>query len=284
MKQKIAVLTDSGSDTEINNHKNLFILPLNILINEKAYTDRVDINLEEVLEKLDSEKITTSLPTPEKIIETLNEIKAGGFTHVIVVTISSQLSGTFNIIRMIAEDYEGLDIKLIDTKNISRASGYTAYHALELIEQGKTSEEIVEELTSNLEDKKVFFTIRTVEYLRKGGRIGLVAGAVASLLNIKPVISCNDKGVYYTVNKTRGFQKAIEQLTTSAEEYVGKYLNYDLTILVARVDDTIKSVIETVKEKFSKVRNLDVKSVSPALAIHIGPESVGIAIRRLEIA
>src|SRR5690606_32572569 len=140
--QKIAILADSGSD--INNFKKgspLYILPLRIVIDGVEYIDKKEISLTEVLSKLDTHKVTTSLPSPKDIESTLDQIKADGFTHVIVIPISKGLSGTMNVIRTIVEDYEGLEISIIDTKNISMASGYSSIEALEMIEQGKSYSE-----------------------------------------------------------------------------------------------------------------------------------------------
>ncbi|MFA6375769.1 MAG: DegV family protein, partial [Bacilli bacterium] len=83
-KERIAVLTDSGSDIDNTYADNLFILPLTIQIDEQTFIDGVDITLDQVLQKLDTSKITTSLPNPEVIIETLDKIKLIGYTHVII--------------------------------------------------------------------------------------------------------------------------------------------------------------------------------------------------------
>lgn len=279
--EKIAVLTDSGSDIDKTYADNLFVLPLTIHIDEQTYIDGVDITLDEVLQKLDTSKVTTSLPKPEVIIESLDKIKSLGYTHVVINTISSGLSGTYNVIRMLKEDYEGLTIGLIDTKNISKGSGYTTYKALELIKVGKSFNEIIVTLESTLDDQKVFFTIGTIEYLRRGGRIGLVAGTVASILHIKPIISCNDKGVYYTVKKTRGYQKAIRQLIEIAYEFASEANTYDITILAAKADEKIEIYVEEVKALFTNTRNFEIRLITPALAIHTGPEAFGVVVRKL---
>lgn len=280
-KEKIAVLTDSGSDIERSYAQNLFILPLTIQIDDQTYIDGIDITLGEVLEKLDTNKVTTSLPKPEVILETLDKIKSLGYTHVIINTISSGLSGTYNVIRMLVDEYDGLVISIIDTRNISKGSGYAAYNALELIEEGKSFDEIISILENNLDNQKVFFTIGTVEYLRRGGRIGLVAGTVASLLHIKPIISCNEKGVYYTVKKAMGYQKAIRQAIEVAFDFANEASKYDITVLVAKVDERIEAFIEEIKAIFTNKRNFEIKSITPALAIHTGPEAFGLVVRKL---
>ena len=279
-KEKLAILTDSGTDVSSQISEDLFVLPLLIQIDKKSYFDGVDINLEQVLELVDKHKITTSLPSANAILKTLDEIKTQGYTHVIVTTISSGLSGTYNFIRMLVEDYKGLKIALVDTKNISKASGYTIHLALDLIKKGKSFGEIVQSLNDSLANHKVFFTVGTVEYLRRGGRIGLVAGTVANILSIKPIITCNDAGVYYAVGKTRGYQKAINKMIQLAIDFIGEHQAYDLTILVAKVDEKTKENIAQIKDIFKKAVNFEITSVSPTLAIHTGPQALGIAIRK----
>ncbi len=281
MKEKIAVLTDSGSDVLKDGHENLFVLPLLIHIDETTYTDGLNIDVEEVLRLIDQHKIKTSLPSPDAIIQTLDEVKKQGYTHVIVNTISAGLSGTYNIIRIIAKDYEDLEIAIIDTKNISKGSGYTTMTCLELIEQGKSFKEIVKELEERIYDNKVFFTVKTVEYLRKGGRIGLVAGAIASFLDIKPIISCNEDGVYHSVKNIRGYQKAIDRMIDLAYDFVEDAKAYDITLLITGMSDKIKELSEKIKNKFTKTVKFEIKKITPALAIHTGADAFGIAIRRI---
>jgi DegV family protein with EDD domain len=281
MKEKIAILTDSGSDVLKEGHENLFVLPLLIHIDETTYTDGLNITVDEVLNLIDDHKIKTSLPSPDVIMSTLNTIKDLGYTHVIANTISSGLSGTYNIIRVIAEEYEGLEIALIDTKNISKGSGYTTVTCLELIEQGKSFKEIIKELEARIYNNKVFFTVKTVEYLRKGGRIGLVASAIASVLDIKPIISCNEDGVYHSIKNIRGYQKAINRIFELAKSFVEDAKAYDITLLVTKIDQKVNEISERVKNMFDKLAKFEIKKITPALAIHTGPEAFGIALRKI---
>lgn len=280
MKEKIAVLTDSGSNVEKGDYENLFILPLLIQVKDQTYTDGVDISLENVLELIDEHKVTTSLPSSEVIEATLDKIKELGYTHVIVSTISSGLSGTYNIVRIITESYEGLEIALLDTKNISKASGYTTISALELIEEGKSFEEIIEILESRMKDNKVFFTVKSLDYLRRGGRIGLITQALATIINLKPIISCNDAGVYHTVKKTRGYNQAIAKTLELAHAFIEACKSFDLTLLVTRIDETVNTVKSLILDMFKKIDKFEIVKVSPALAIHTGPEAIGIALRK----
>ncbi|HAX03188.1 MAG: hypothetical protein A2Y45_07125 [Tenericutes bacterium GWC2_34_14] len=279
MIEKIAVLADSGSDLNVTNKDlPLFILPLRIIIDGKEYVDKKDITLPEVMAKIDESKITTSLPSPQDIVDTFDLIKSKGFTHVICIPISKGLSGTMNIISQMAQDYQGLTIEIIDTKNISMASGYSSVEALELIEKKKSFKEIVDTINQRLHLKKVFFTVDKLIYLKRGGRIGLVAATVAELLKIKPVISCNENGIYYTIKKERGYQKAVNQLIEQVALFVESAQSYDVSLMNSQSAINLDEFAKTIKSRLPKLRNFSVSNITPALAIHTGPEALGIAV------
>lgn len=279
MIEKIAILADSGSDISVaKKDALLFVLPLRIIIDGKEYVDKKDISLNEVLSQLDEAKISTSLPSPKDILGTLDHIKAQGFTHVICIPISKGLSGTMNIISQITSDYEGLTIKMIDTKNISMASGFSSLEALDMIEKKMSFNDIIKTINERLTLKKVFFTVESLHYLKKGGRIGLVAATVAELLKIKPVISCNENGIYYTVKKERGYQRAVNQLIEQVVEFVGGAKAYDVALLNSNSQLDLTSFTQKIKEKLVHIRNFTLSTITPALAIHTGPEALGIAV------
>ncbi|MBN2267866.1 MAG: DegV family protein [Acholeplasmataceae bacterium] len=279
MIEKIAVLADSGSDLIIGKKDlPLFVLPLRIIIDGKEYVDKKDISLKEILSRLDDSKITTSLPSPKDIMDTFDMIKNQGFTHVICIPISKGLSGTMNVISQIAKDYEGLSIEIIDTKNISMASGFSSLEALDMINNKMSFNQIIEKVNERLTFKKVFFTVDKLLYLKRGGRIGLVAATVADLLKIKPVISCNEDGIYYTIKKERGYQRAVNQLIEQVIDFVKDASSYDVALLNSDSKLDLKSIEKELKSKLLGIRNFTLSTITPALAIHTGPEALGIAV------
>jgi DegV family protein with EDD domain len=279
MIEKIAVLADSGSDLNVmNKDLPLFILPLRIIIDGMEFVDKKDITLKEVLSRIDDSKVSTSLPSPKDILDTLDEIKSKGFTHVICIPISKGLSGTMNIIKQIVDEYQGLTIEIIDTKNISMASGYSSLEALELIDKKVSFKDLVKKINERLTYKKVFFTVDKLIYLKRGGRIGLVAATVAELLKIKPVITCNPDGIYYTVKKERGYQRAVNQLIEQVKEFVGSSSKYDISLLNSDTSLDLKQLENQIKTSLPNIRNLNISNITPALAIHTGPEALGIAV------
>lgn len=112
----------------------------------------------------------------------------------LVICISSGLSGTYNMVRLVCQEYQGMETFVLDTRNISFGSGVFALLAAHWIAGGMDWQDLQIRLVQRLEDSKVFFCVDTLEYLRKGGRLGLVAAIVGTALKLKPIISCNEAG------------------------------------------------------------------------------------------
>lgn len=281
--EKIAIVVDTGTDATVKLSEGLdiFRIPLNITIDNKIYTEGVDITGEEVFQAMEKTKVTSSLPSGKDILNIFDDIKAKGYTHAIVVTISSGLSGTHNAIRNICDDIEGLEITVIDTLRISVGSGYSAIRAAEMVKAGKSYKEIIEDVEKHKLDANVFFTLKSLDNLIAGGRIGLVAGTVANVLNIKPIISCNEDGVYFTVGKTRGYPRVIYKMIDEAYKFVEGYHNYRVVLLHADSHEDLDAILTYVKNKFDKAKEVLVETISPALSIHSGREGVGIGVSRV---
>lgn len=282
MKEKIAIVVDSGSDVseKLAADLDIYSLPLRVIIDGQEYIDNKEISGEEIFAVLDSKDVSTSLPLGEDIMAVFDELKANGYTHIIAVTISSGLSGTFNVVRNLSLDLDGIETFVFDTKNISLGSGLLALYAAELVKDGKSFEEVVNALEAHKEKSKVFFTVGTLDYLIKGGRIGLVAGTLANILSIKPIISCNMDGVYHTVDKVRGYRRVISKMIDTAADFIGEAKNYRVVLLNANSQENLERVIAYAKEKFPLAKEVLMTNITPALAIHTGPEALGVAVMK----
>lgn len=279
--QKIALITDSACDLSIETlaQKNIKLLPLRITYSNAEYRDKVDISANEIYTNLEKEIPKTSLPSREDIERTLNSLEEDGYTHVIAITISSGLSGTFNALRLCLEDHPKLTSFVFDTKILAMPQGITVLEVCKLINEGKSFEEIVIDIPNIQKNIDGYFTLDSLEYLKKGGRIGKVAGTIGDLLNLKPIISMNDDGIYYTVSKTRGRKQSITKLANILKEQlsIGPCKAW---VLYAGVLDEAKSFLESLKGLENLVA-LDISQISPALGVHAGPSLIGLAIQRI---
>ncbi|MCO8194435.1 DegV family protein [Anaerofustis sp. NSJ-163] len=284
-KEKIAIITDSGTDVppKYIEKYNMYVVPLIVNYENQSYRDGIDININKICEKLKEEVPTTSLPSIDDIMETFERVLTDGYKKVIVVTISSGLSGTHNAMRIASESFEDkLDIMLVDTKNIDIGAGFTAIRAGELIEQGYSFDEIKEKLDDAINNTKVYFCVKTLEYLRKGGRIGLVASVVGTALDLKPVISCNSDGIYYVVSKARGRKKSIKKAINEAKEYAKQFEEYNIAVVNVWSKEEAKEIEDNIKNDFPNVKSVFVGAISPALAVHTGPGLIGVGVQKIK--
>lgn len=284
-KEKIAIITDSGTDVppKYIEKYNMYVVPLIVNYENQSYRDGIDININTVCEKLKDEIPTTSLPSIDDMMETFEKVITDGYKKAIIITISSGLSGTYNAMRIASESFEDkLDIMLVDTKNIDIGAGFTAIRAGELIEQGYSFDEIKERLDDVIENTKVYFCVKTLEYLRKGGRIGLVASVVGTALDLKPVISCNSDGIYYVVSKARGRKKSLKKALNEAKEYAKQFKEYNIAVVNVWSKEEAKEIEDNIKNDFPNVKSVFVGAISPALAVHTGPGLIGVGVQKIK--
>lgn len=281
--EKIAILVDSGSDVprEYREKYNMYVAPLTIVYRDAEYRDGIDIDPETVYARFSEEIPSTSLPSPAGVSELFKQIKADGYDKVIVVVISSGLSGTFNMMRNFGPEPEGLEAYYVDTKNIGIGSGFSAIRAGELIEQGLPFDEVCRQVEEASKNTKLFFCVATLEYLLKGGRIGLVSGVMGMLLDVKPVIACNEDGIYYTVAKARGRDKSLKLALEKAVEFAQGAKEYNITVVQGAAEAEGKALMAAMKERLPDFRYAIEEQLTPALVVHTGPGLIGIGVQRL---
>lgn len=283
-KEKIALLVDSGTDVpaEIMSQYGMYMLPLQIIYKDRTYTDKVDITAEEIYQRLPQEIPSTSLPDGETINKIFDRIKADGYEQVLAVTISSGLSGTYNVVRLMGEQRNDLDIFVLDTKNIGIGAGLQAIRAAELLNEGVTWQEIKEQLLQEVVRNKVFFNVATLEYLQKGGRIGLVASILGNALKLNPIISCNDEGIYYTVAKSRGRKKSLDKTVELVKQYIGNHKQFRLAVAQGDALAEAKEMKTRLEQEFPQVKEIFFGQISPALVVHTGPGLLGVGVQLLD--
>jgi len=282
-EQKIAILVDSGSDVPkpYREKYGMYVAPLTIIYKDAEYHDGVDIQPEDVFARFSTEIPSTSLPSPATVADLFREIKADGYEKVVVVTISSGLSGTFEMMQGFGPNPEGLEARYVDTKNIGIGSGFTAIRAGELIEQGLPFDEVCERAETAARNTKLFFCVSTLEYLIKGGRIGLVAGMVGTILDLKPVISCNEQGIYHTVAKARGRKKSLELALEESVKAAAGATEYSIAVVHGHAQEEAEALLAQLKERLPNFRYEIDGPLTPALVVHTGPGLIGIGVQVL---
>ncbi len=275
---KTAIMVDSGCDIsqEFIEQYDIKVLRLKVLYGDRMYSDGLDIDPLEVYRRFPQEIPTTSTPNMYEVSELVNEIKSEGYEKIIGITISSGLSGTYNAVAMAFEE-EDIETFAFDTKNISIGAGLLAMWAAKKLSEGWTFEAVKHGLNDKISDSKVFFYMDTLDYLRKGGRISPAVAIVGKALNLKPIISCNEKGTYYTVSKIRGQHKGLEKLMDSLKDYIGDKKAY-LAIMNGDGTRYLDIIRARIKEMFPQCEVVVDKQITATMAIHTGPGLIGVGV------
>lgn len=279
----IAIVTDSGTDVpEALCHRwDIQVLPLLVQYEAMTCRDRVDITVQQVLDRLDLEIPKTSIPTLGDAVALLESLRDQGYKQALAVTISSGLSGTCQMLRLAAEDIEGMDVRVVDSRSIGIGAGALVIRAAELAAQGMgldALEQSVEAMTRNIH---VFFTMETLQYLQKGGRIGKMSAAVGNLLSVRPVITCNKEGVLQTVQKVRGNSAALEAAVSQTVKAVGNQKRFRLFVAHADAAKRARTAAEILKTRLPNAEEILLAEIGPALAVHSGPGLLGVGVQLL---
>lgn len=281
--EKIAILVDSGCDVprEYREKYGMYLAPLTVIYKDAEYRDGVDITPEQVYERFSQEIPSTSLPSPATIDALFKQIKADGYDKVVAITISSGLSSTYEVVSSFGPNPEGLEVVYIDTRNIGIGSGFTAIRAGELVAEGLPFDEVCRQTEYAAKHTKLFFCVSTLEYLIKGGRIGLVAGMIGTMLDLKPVIACNEDGIYYTVAKARGRKKSLKLALDKAVEFAEGAKEYSITVMHGAAKEEADALIAEFKRRMPDFRYAIEGQITPALVVHTGPGLIGIGVQVL---
>ena len=282
--QKIALITDSACDLDLNTLKenNINLLPLRIIYSNGDYRDRLDISPQEVYDNLEKEVPKTSLPSAQETEETLNKLEEEGYTHVICISISSGLSGSFNAIRLALEDHPKLTSFVYDSKILAYPQGEIVLEVAKLIKEGKSFEEIVQEIPEIRKRVIGYFTINTLEYLKKGGRVTAAGAAIGTVLNIKPVLQIQgDKLDAYA--KARGVKQAkkimLEAVKKDVETRFKDLFDEGRLRFAVVHSDNFEAAEEFMREVKEVLHTEDVyiDRLSLSVACHIGPGALAVA-------
>lgn len=279
---RTAIIVDSGCDIadEIIEKYDIRVLRLKVMYGDDVHSDGLDIDPMEVYERFPQEIPKTSTPNMHEVLSVVEQAKKDGYENIIGITISSGLSGTYNTMAMSFEEVEDMKTYAFDSRNISIGAGLFAIWAAKKLDEGAEYEQVVKELEEKTADSKVFFYMDTLEYLRKGGRINPAVAIVGNALNLKPIISCNEKGVYYTVAKIRGANKGISKLLEAVTEFAGDneamigLMNGDGADMAAQ----IKPVLS---ERIPNGRLMEDKQITASMAVHTGPGLIGIGVLKI---
>ncbi|HEY8543120.1 MAG TPA: DegV family protein [Pseudothermotoga sp.] len=272
---KIVLVFDSSIDIPIGYEFPIphYILPLKVYVQDSEFKDKIEITDEQFYSQaLSGKKVGTALPNPSETAQLLTKLSKE-YDHVYIVTISSKLSGTWNMIRLTLEQLNLKNTTLIDSKSGSVKSFYVVYRLLKDV----LAEKQITEQTGQqyVEDSLLLFTVTTLDYLQRGGRIGKAKALLGKILGIKPILSTNDEGEVLSLGSTRSIKQVIDQMVKKAKEFL-KFEDY--AIVGGYGVQQMKQYLDELLSHFPKDKILGISRIGPGVSAHVGPEVFGLVI------
>ncbi len=282
---KIYVVTDSTADIpkDFADSLDIVVVPLKVHLGDETYLDGETITAEDFYNKLEqSEELpTTSQPSPLDFVEVYKKLAADDNAKIISIHLSSALSGTVQsalLAKSMVEE-EGIEVAVIDSKKASYSIGIIVVGVVQAVREGKSYEECVQLANHFVEDTQVYFLVESLLYLHKGGRIGKASHLFGSLLNIKPILSLNDQGEVYPIDKVRGSSKAVVKIFDYFKEYA-KDEKLRVGISHAANPDEAKKIEEKLKENFN-IQEFIMTDIGPVIGTHVGPGTIAIMMHKI---
>jgi len=277
----IALVTDSTCDLPADTLQqfNVHVVPVQVMIGDKHFQDRVEITTEEIYRviKSNSARVSTSQPPVASYLK-VYEAVADRYEAAISIHLSGGLSGTFDAAQTAAKTMaDKIRLELLDSKTASAGLGLLVAEAGRLIEKGLKLDDIVRLLRHSITQSRIFISVPTMRYLMRSGRRTKTRGLLATLLNIKPVLMLNEEGKVTEAAKVIGLQRVYEKTVELAGRFAAVVRNPRLKIAHAVTMERAMWCKERLLSQFPGV-DIPIVDASPALGLHTGIGSIAVAV------
>jgi len=275
--ENTAVVLDSTADFPDARERfaNFRVVPLYVRFGDESFRDYVDIDPARFYERLpaSAELPTTSQPTPGDFLAVYEEL-APHFEHILSLQLSSTLSGTYGSALSAGEMLGGDKVRVIDTRTVSASIALLALGVQRRLERGTTNEELDEFVARYREGHKLLFTVNTLEYLAKGGRIGKAAAFAGNLLHVKPILTIRD-GEVIPLKRVRGNHKAFQEFRDLFESTSTDAPSLKVGIAHAAAPERLDALRELVAHVRPHAQIEIATQLGAVIGTHAGPGTVG---------
>jgi DegV family protein with EDD domain len=271
----IRIVTDSTCDlpASIVEKHGITVIPLYINQGENSYLDGVDISREEFYRRLPAFRPapTTATPSPDTFMQVWDKLAEAGAQAILSIHISEKLSATVNAARIAAEQFTRIPVTVLDSGQLSLGLGFIVEKAAELAALGHRMEEILAHLADLMKRTYVFASLKTLEYLRRSGRMNFALAQFGELLQIKPLLHMNQGNP--TAHRVRTQGKATERMMA----WLAEYAPFEkLAILHAGVQKEAEEMLVRVKHLLPDA-DIPIVQITPVLGAHLGVGALGFA-------
>jgi DegV family protein with EDD domain len=274
--ENTAIVLDSTSDypDAPARFPNMRFVPLYVRFGDETFRDYVELGPAEFYEKLRTSAVTpaTAQPTPEDFVTAYEEL--GSYERIYSLHVSAKVSGTFQSAELAAQELGGDKVQVVDTKSASLAIAVLAHAIQRRLARGASEEEIAALVERFRESCEVLFTVETLEYLQRGGRIGKAQAIAGSLLNLRPVLRIED-GEVVAVARVRGRQKALAEFERRFAETTTDGPGLRVAIAHANAEEWVGTLSDLVWRVRPKAEVEFTSTLGAVVGTHAGPGAVG---------
>ncbi|GAA1562660.1 DegV family protein [Dactylosporangium maewongense] len=278
----VAVVTDSTAclpaELATDPARRLTVVPLAVVVNGVPGLDTVDVDSATVAEALNARRVavTTSRPSPEAFADVYRGLLAAGATAVLSVHLSAKLSGTYDAASLAAAEF-GDAVSVVDTQSTGMGLGFPALAAAAAASSGAALSEARQAALDAVGRTSTLFYVDTLEFLRRGGRIGAAAALLGTALSVKPILHTTDQGVVVR-EKVRTASRALARLVDMADEAAGSSV-VDVAVHHLAAPERADALLTTLKERLGeRLRGVYLTEVGAVVGAHVGPGMVAVVV------
>ena len=275
----IAIVTDSDSSLprELAEANGIRQVPINIHFGRETFQTAVDIDDLMLFERVDRDRAlpTTSAPSPGQFSEAFKAALADGADHIVCICVSSEVSGTYNAALMAVDLMPEGTVTVVDSRTISMGQGFMALEAAEAAREGAGVEEILTRIEAVRERTTLYAGLATLKYLAMSGRVGQLAAGMASLLNIKPVLTVRD-GELKMLEKVRTRKKSWARMIQLVAEGLGEASAERLAVVHVNASDTARIFDTQLRATVNCPPETLFVAFTAGLSVHTGPGMIAV--------
>jgi DegV family protein with EDD domain len=281
MSGHVAVVTDSTSylPAKVTEELDVSVVPLHVVLDGRSLAEGTEIGGDRVAHALRADlPVTTSRPSPQEFVEVYQRLRAEGATGIVSVHLSGDISGTVDSARTAAHEVSTPDftIDVVDSRSLGMGLGFGVMDAARLASSGASAVEVSRAAARRSVHASIFMYVDTLEYLRRGGRIGAAAAWLGSALTIKPLLQLVD-GRLEPLDRVRTSERAIARLVEVVVRTAGD-TEVELAVHHLAALDRARDVAARIREQLPSVGEVLVSEVGAVIGAHVGPGTVGVVV------
>jgi DegV family protein with EDD domain len=277
----VAVITDSTSHLPegFAERFGVRVVPLHVLIDGAAALDGIEVGPQALAKALGERRIvTTSRPTPGEFVAVYREALARGADSIVSVHLSSEISGTWESAVLAAQEVGPECVRVVDSRSTAMGLGFAALHAARAAARGATAEEVERAAVAAAGRAETLFVVETLEYLRRGGRIGPAAALFGTALAVKPLLGIDD-GRINPVEKVRTMHRAISRLVELAAGAAGEK-PVEVAVHHLASPERAVELANRLEERLDVQGGCLVSELGAVIGAHTGPGVIGVVVQR----